>query len=108
MCVRHSISYTDCDDNVVVRGPEAQPSVHTFSQDKAFLRAGRHNESFWALYRSGDAAGCCPEDGGSSPRDRQAEEDYEEEMRFRRTAVLVTERAAAGVLWRVHGGGGGG
>ena len=50
------------------------------------------------MYRSGCAAGCCPEDGGLSPLGRQAEEDYEEEMRFRRTAVPVTERAAAGVL----------
>ena len=73
--------------------------MHTFSPDKAFLRAGRHKKGFWALYRSGCAASCCPEDGGSSPCGRQAEEDYEEEMRFRRTAVPVTERAAAGVLW---------
>ena len=64
----HSVSYTDCDDNVAVRGPQAQPLVHTFCPNKAFLRAGRHKEGFWALYRSGDAASCCPEDGGSSPR----------------------------------------
>ena len=50
------------------------------------------------MYRSGYATGCCPEDRGSSPLGRQAKEDNEEEMRFRRTAVPVMEHAAAGVL----------
>ena len=38
-------------------------------------------EGFWASHRSGDAAGCCPEDGGSNPHSRQAGEEYEEDMR---------------------------
>ena len=105
MCVRllffHMNTQTVTAKNarmMVLRGPGAHPLMCKFSPDNAFLRSGRHKAGFWAVYRSGCAAGCCPEDGGSSPLGRQAEEDYEEEMRFRQTAVPVTERAAAGVL----------
>ena len=53
-------------------GAGGQPLMRTFSPDKAFLRSRRHKAGFWAVYRSGCAAGCCPEDGGSSPLGRQA------------------------------------
>ena len=71
MCVlahSHLFGYTICGDNVAVRGPQAQPLVHTICSNKAFLRAGVHNAAFWAMYRSGNAAGRCPEDEGSIPR----------------------------------------
>ena len=51
--------------------------MHTIRSDTAFLRAGVHNVAFWAMYRSGNAA--------LKTKVRVlAEEDYEEEMRFRR------------------------
>ena len=53
----------------------------TLRPDEAFLGVGRRKEGFWASYRSGDAAGCCPEDRGSNPHSRQAGEEYEEDLR---------------------------
>ena len=67
------------------------------------MSAVMHNAGFRAMYRSGCAASCCPEDGGSNPPGRGPRRTYEEEMRFRRRkAVPVTGRAAAGVLCLVH------
>ena len=54
---------------------------NTLRPDKAFLGAWGRKEGFSASHRSGDAAGCCPEDGGSKPPSRQAGEEYEEDMR---------------------------
>ena len=56
----HSFDYTNCGDNVAVRGPQAQPPLHTTRSVKAFLRAKVHNVVFWAMYRSGNAACRCP------------------------------------------------
>ena len=49
MCVckahAHSFSYTDCDDKVAVRGPQAQPLVHNFCPNNSD-RGGGHVSSF--------------------------------------------------------------
>ena len=71
VCVLGSFSFidnTDCGVYVAVRGPQAQPPLHTIRSVKAFLREKVHNVVFWAMYRSGNAACRCPEDVSSSPR----------------------------------------
>ena len=70
VCVRLTLIHltTQTGDNVAVRGPQAQPPLHTIHSVKAFLREKVHNVAFWAMYRSGNAACRCPEDASSSPR----------------------------------------
>ena len=81
---------------MAVRGPQAQPPLHTIRSVKAFLRAKVHNVVFWAMYRSGNAACRCPEDVSSSPR-RGGLRGGDAVPAAQ--AVPVVERAAAGVLW---------
>ena len=54
--------------------------VKRSGHDIAFLRSESTCAGFWAMYCCGCAAGCSPEDGSSNPL-RQAEEEYEEDMR---------------------------
>ena len=72
MCVcwahSHSFDNTDCGVNVAVRGPQAQPLLHTIRSVKAFLREKVYSVVFWTMYHSGKAACRCPEDVSSSPR----------------------------------------
>ena len=70
VCVRLTLIHliTQTGDNVAVRGPQAQPPLHTIYSVKAFLREKVHNVAFWAMYRSGNAACRCPKDASSSPR----------------------------------------
>ena len=65
---------------MAVRGPQAQPLVHIIHSDRAFLWAGVHNAGFW----SRTAAAMQPVAALKMKVRFLAEEEYEEEMRFRR------------------------
>ena len=65
---------------MAVRGPQAQPLVHIIHSDRAFLWAGVHNAGFWSC----TAAAMQPVAALKMKVRFLAEEEYEEEMRFRR------------------------
>ena len=65
---------------MAVRGPQAQPLVHIIHSYRTFLWAGLHNAGFW----SWTAAAMQPVAALKMKVRFLAEEEYEEEMRFRR------------------------